>query len=49
MVKDLENYKKRDYVTEREEVGVSASKVTKEIENLVNEVNSVTTNNIDYN
>ena len=30
-------YKKHDYVTGREEVGVSASEVEKEIENLVNE------------
>lgn len=40
-------YKKHDYVTGREEVGVSASEVEKEIENLVNEVNSVNTNNAD--
>lgn len=38
-------YKKHDYVTGREEVGVSASEVEKEIENLLNEVNSVNTNN----
>lgn len=37
-------YKKHDYVTGREEVGVSASEVEKEIENLVNEVNSINTN-----
>ena len=37
-------YKKHDYVTGREEVGVSANEVAKEIENLVNEVNSVNTN-----
>lgn len=37
-------YKKHNYVTGREEVGVSASEVEKEIENLVNEVNSVNTN-----
>ena len=37
-------YKKHDYVTGREEVGVSASEVAKEIENLVNEVNSINTN-----
>ena len=38
-------YKKHDYVTGREEVGVSSSEVAKEIENLLNEVNSVNTNN----
>ncbi len=37
-------YKKHDYVTGREEVGTSANEVAKEIENLVNEVNSVNTN-----
>ena len=37
-------YKKHDYVTGREEVGVSASEVEKEIANLLNEVNSVNTN-----
>lgn len=37
-------YKKHDYVTGREEVGVSASEVEKEIEKLVNEVNSINTN-----
>lgn len=37
-------YKKHDYVTGGEEVGVSASEVEKEIENLVNEVNSINTN-----
>ena len=43
MEKDLESIK-NDYVTGREEVGVSASEVEKEIENLVNEVNSINTN-----
>ena len=38
-------YKKHDYVTGRDEAGVSANDVAKEIENLVNEVNSVNTNN----
>ena len=38
-------YKKHDYVTGREEVGASANEVAKEIEDLVNEVNSVNTNN----
>ena len=38
-------YKKHDYVTGREEVGASASEVEKEIANLLNEVNSVNTNN----
>lgn len=37
-------YKKHDYETGREEVGTSANEVAKEIENLVNEVNSVNTN-----
>ena len=37
-------YKKHDYVTGREEVGARANEVAKEIENLVNEVNSVNTN-----
>lgn len=37
-------YKKHDYVTGREEVGASANEVAKEIENLVNEVNSFNTN-----
>ena len=37
-------YKKHDYVTGREEVGTSANEVAKEIENLVNEINSVNTN-----
>ncbi len=37
-------YKKHDYVTGREEVGTSANDVAKEIENLVNEVNSINTN-----
>lgn len=37
-------YKKHDYVTGREEVGTSANEVAKEMENLVNEVNSVDTN-----
>lgn len=37
-------YKKHDYVTGREEVGTSANDIAKEIENLVNEVNSVNTN-----
>ena len=37
--------KKHDYVTGREEVGTSANEVAKEIENLVNEVNSINTNN----
>ena len=37
-------YKKHDYVTGREEVGASTNEVAKEIENLVNEVNSVNTN-----
>ena len=38
-------YKKHDYVTGREEVGASVNEVVKEIENLLNEVNSVNTNN----
>lgn len=38
-------YKKHDYVTGREEVGASANEVAKEIANLLNEVNSVNTNN----
>lgn len=38
-------YKKHDYVTGREEVGARANEVAKEIENLLNEVNSVNTNN----
>lgn len=38
-------YKKHDYVTGREEVGTSANEVAKEIENLINEVNSVNTKN----
>lgn len=37
-------YKKHDYVTGREEVGASANEVAKEIANLLNEVNSVNTN-----
>ena len=37
-------YKKHDYVTGREEVGARANEVAKEIENLVNEVNSINTN-----
>lgn len=37
-------YKKHDYVTGGEEVGASANEVAKEIENLLNEVNSVNTN-----
>lgn len=37
-------YKKHDYVTGGEEVGARASEVEKEIENLVNEVNSINTN-----
>lgn len=40
-----EEYKKHDYVTGREEVGASANEVAKEIANLLNEVNSVNTNN----
>ena len=40
-------YKKHDYVTGREEVGTSANEVAKEIENLVNEVNSVNTNDVE--
>lgn len=38
-------YKKHDYVTGGEEVGASANEVAKEIANLLNEVNSVNTNN----
>lgn len=38
-------YKKHDYVTGREEIGASANEVAKEIANLLNEVNSVNTNN----
>lgn len=38
-------YKKHDYVTGREEVGARANEVAKEIANLLNEVNSVNTNN----
>lgn len=38
-------YKKHDYVTGREEVGTSTNEVAKEIANLLNEVNSVNTNN----
>lgn len=37
-------YKKHDYVTGGEEVGASANEVAKEIANLLNEVNSVNTN-----
>lgn len=37
-------YKKHDYVTGGEEVGARANEVAKEIENLLNEVNSVNTN-----
>lgn len=37
-------YKKHDHVTGREEVGASANEVAKEIANLLNEVNSVNTN-----
>ena len=38
-------YKKHNYVTGREEVGARANEIAKEIENLLNEVNSVNTNN----
>lgn len=37
-------YKKHDYVTGGEEVGASANEVAKEIANLLNEVNSINTN-----
>lgn len=42
MANDLENIKKHDYTTGRNEVGAAVSSVAAEIQNLVSELNNIT-------